>query len=62
MFDIIYNFIYENLLSSTIESTFIYNQQLALIMTHVSVVLIYIVLVSFIVWLFKIVSGAFLWK
>ena len=62
MFDIIYNFIYENLLSSTIESTVIYNQQLALIMTHVSVVLIYIVLVSFIVWLFKIVSGAFLWK
>ena len=62
MFDIIYNFIYENLLSSTIDSTVIYNQQLALIMTHVSVVLIYIVLVSFIVWLFKIVSGAFLWK
>lgn len=62
MFDIIYNFIYDNLLTTTIETAVVYNQQLALILSHVSIGLIYLVLVSFIVWMFKIISGAFLWK
>lgn len=62
MFDIIYNFIYNNLLTTSIDTATTYNQQLALILSHVSIALIYIVLISFLVWIFKVVSGAFLWK
>lgn len=59
LFDIIYNFISENLLNSAVEGVTTYNQTLTLILTHTSIILIYVVLVLFVVSIFKFVSNLF---
>lgn len=59
LFDIIYNFISNNLLSSMIESSTSYNQTLTLLLTHSTIILIYVALVMFVVGVFKFVSNLF---
>ena len=61
LFDIIYDFISNNLLSSSIEIATSYNQALTLLLTHTTIILIYISLVLFIVGIFKFVSNMFRW-
>lgn len=51
MYDLIYNFLNVDLMQCR-------NENLAYILTDVSMVLLFIVGVSFIVWLFKVFSGA----
>lgn len=61
MFDIIYNFINEQLLSTSLTDTTILtaNSQLCLILTHTSIVLLFILGILFIKWCFRIASGLF---
>lgn len=61
MFDLIYNFILENLLTTTIttESVLLANSQLALILTHASIVLIFVVFVLFIKFMFTMTARLF---
>lgn len=57
MYDTIYNFLSTYLLSGT--HAFMH-EQLAQILTHTSIILIYVFLVKFIIWLFKVSSGIFI--
>lgn len=59
LFDIIYNFISDNLLNTTIDGVATYNSTLTLLLTHTTIVLIYVVLVMFVVGVFKFVSSLF---
>lgn len=64
LYDLIYDFITNNLLSTSLDlptETIAYNTQLANILTHVSIVLIFAFLVMLIIWLFKLVGGLFKW-
>ena len=61
MFDIIYNFISEYLLKTAITdaSVLTANSQLCLILTHTSIVLLFILGILFVKWCFRIASGVF---
>lgn len=54
MYDLIYDFIQNNLINSTLA-----NENLASIMTDVSIVLIYVALVSLLIWVVDIAKGIF---
>ena len=54
MYDLIYDFISNNLINSTIADS-----NLALIMTDVSIVLIYVCLVMLLVWVVNVAKGIF---
>lgn len=56
MYDLIYNFLITYLLSG---SHAYLCEELGQILTHMSIVLIYIFLVKFIIWCFKLTSGLF---
>lgn len=61
MFDLIYNFIFDNLLSTASTDVAIVsaNSQLALILAHVSIILIFICFVLFVRFMFSITSCLF---
>lgn len=59
MVDLIYNFILDNLIGSTTTPN---AELLAVLLTWTSIILIFGALVRFVVWLFKCVSGLWLWR
>lgn len=54
MYDIIYNFISNELINSSVA-----NPDLALIMTDVSIILMYVCLVMLLVWVINVAKGIF---
>lgn len=59
MVDLIYNFILNDLIGS---STMPNSELLATLLTWASIILIFGALIRFIIWLFKCVSGAWIWR
>lgn len=59
MVDLIYNFILNDLIGS---STMPNSELLATLLTWASIILIFGALVRFVIWLFKCVSGAWIWR
>ena len=60
MIDLLYDFMLNNLIGN---STTIPNAELmATLLTYASIVLIFGALVRFVIWLFKCVSGLWLWR
>jgi hypothetical protein len=57
MFDIIYNFISQNLTNTTIPSAVSSNSSLTLILSSITIILIYSFLVWVVVWAFKFITG-----
>lgn len=55
MYQLIYDFILNALIAQTVSD--VYTTQLAMILTHTSIVLIYVALVMFIVWVFKVFAN-----
>jgi hypothetical protein len=53
MYDLIYDFIYNNLLGTATSGTIPYYDELALLMTHVSLWLVYAVLIMLLVHVFN---------
>lgn len=60
MIDMIYNFIMNNLIGSN--STIPNAELMGILLSWVSLVLIFGALVRFVIWLFKCVSGAWIWR
>lgn len=54
MYDLIYDFILNNLMDTT---TGLYTTELATLLTHTSIVLIYIGIVNFTLWFFNVFRG-----
>ena len=59
MVDLIYNFILNDLIGS---GTMPNSELLATLLTWASIILIFGALVRFVIWLFKCVSGAWIWR
>lgn len=59
MVDLIYNFILNDLIGA---SSMPNSELLATLLTWASIILIFGALIRFVVWLFKCVSGAWIWR
>lgn len=59
MIDLIYDFILNNLIGNTTTPN---AELLAILLTWTAIILIFGALVRFVVWLFKCVSGLWLWR
>lgn len=61
MFDLLYDFFLNDLLGSSLSGAHFYLQELAIILTHVSMFLIYLLIVRLIIWTFDIFRGVAQW-
>ena len=59
MIDLIYDFMLNNLIG---DSTIPNSELMATLLTYASIILIFGALVRFVMWLFKCVSGLWLWR
>lgn len=59
MFDLIYNFILDEFIATTL--TGVYATELTLILTHITMWLLYILMVRFVIWNFNVFRGITSW-
>jgi hypothetical protein len=59
MFDIIYDFILNEFIATA--TTNVYSAQLALLLTHITLWLLYILMVRFVIWTFNVFRGITSW-
>jgi hypothetical protein len=59
MYDIIYDFIMNDFLASTMHGQML--NELATILSHTTIILLYLVMIQLVLWFFRIFSGVLRW-